>query len=383
VFSTYNLTKEWNGRVYSRIASDMFDGSLHNQLTLFGTALDNAISQTESCPDFFSNCRTNYRGVRVGAEYQGDLKLGGFGALTVGARNETERAFQSVDQPVALGGHLGLFSQQQTTNSVFALHQVTLADRLDLSVAGRVDSVVEGRTFTTGRATAAWRFSDDSGKVRASVGTGAKIPSLYQRYSTYGFAGLAPEENIGFDVGIDQPILGERFLLSATFFNNRYTNLIQFSLAPSCGPAQIFGCYYNVGKAATQGLELSAKADIAPGEWRATASYTYMDAIDKITSNGLLQRPRHKAVGSLIYTGVPDLRLEGRMTVVAGVLDFGNFAPVQLPAYYRLDAYADYKVDKNLSVFARLENLTNARYVEVYNYGVAGRSLYAGLKVDW
>jgi vitamin B12 transporter len=385
VFNPYNVTKELNGRVYSRVTNEMFDGRLRNQFTLFGTLLDNVIAQTESCPDFISNCRTNYRGIRVGAEYQGDLKLWAFGQLTFGARNETERSFLSLDQPAALGGHLGLFSGQQTTNSVFALHQFTLADRLDLSVAGRVDSVIDGHSFVTGRTTAAWRITETGTKLRASVGSGAKIPSLYQRYSSYGFAGLAPEENIGFDAGVDQSMFDNRLTLSATFFNNRYKNLIQFSLAPSCTPAQaaLGGCYYNVGQAATQGVELAAKADIVPGEWRATASYTYLDAIDKITSNGLLQRPRHKAVGSLVYTGVPDLRLEGRMTIVAGVLDFGNFAPLKLPAYYRLDAYADYKVDKNLSVFARLENLTDARYEEVYNYSVAGRSIYAGVKIDW
>ena len=397
VFSPFNASKESSGQAYAKVVNHAFDGRLTNQLTLFGGALDRVIAQTESCPeDYVSNCWTNYRGVRVGAEYQGDLKLGGLGQLTFGLRNETERAFFSHDLPLNLGGgHVADFSGQQTTNSVFGLYQFTLFDRLDLSLAGREDSVVEGRSFLTGRATAAWRLNDSGTKLRASLGSGAKIPTLYQRYSVYGDPTLKPEENVGVDAGVDQSLLNDRLRLSASVFSNSYRNLIGFNsavfdpgtgafTAPGCAPAQqMTGCYYNVGRATTRGVEFSATADIVPEEWRATASYTYMDAINKITSQGLMQQPRHKAVGSLVYTGVPKLRLEGRMTVVGGVIDFGSTAPVRLPAYYRLDAYANYRLDDHVTLFARLENLTDARYVEIYNYGVAGRSLYAGLKVDW
>ena len=397
VFSPFNASKESSGQAYAKVVNHAFDGRLTNQLTLFGGALDRVIAQTESCPeDYVSNCWTNYRGVRVGAEYQGDLKLGGLGQLTFGLRNETERAFFSHDLPLNLGGgHVADFSGQQTTNSVFGLYQFTLFDRLDLSLAGREDSVVEGRSFLTGRATAAWRLNDSGTKLRASLGSGAKIPTLYQRYSVYGDPTLKPEENVGVDAGVDQSLFNDRLRLSASVFSNSYRNLIGFNsavfdpgtgafTAPGCAPAQqMTGCYYNVGRATTRGVEFSATADIVPEEWRATASYTYMDAINKITSQGLMQQPRHKAVGSLVYTGVPKLRLEGRMTVVGGVIDFGSTAPVRLPAYYRLDAYANYRLDDHVTLFARLENLTDARYVEIYNYGVAGRSLYAGLKVDW
>ncbi len=388
VFNPFNQSTDWNGRVYSRLSNRAFDGRLRNRLTLFGTALDNVIAETESCPeDFGSNCRTNYRGQRVGAEYQGDLDLNIYGKLTFGGRTETERAVQSHDLPANLGGgHVSDFTGSQTTNSAFALHQFTLGDDFDLSLAGRIDSVVDGRSFTTGRATVAWRVAPTGGKLRASVGTGAKIPSLYQRFSLFGLATLAPEQNVGVDAGIDQPLFDDRLTVSATLFGNRYQNLIQFSNAPTCAPAQLAlggGCYYNIGRAQTRGVEFSAKADLVPDVWRVSASYTYMDAINQTTQQGLLQRPRHKSVGSLVYSGLKDLRLEGRLTVVGGVLDYGSTAPVRLPAYYRIDAFADYRINENLTAFARIENLNDATYAEVYNFSVAGRSVYAGLKLDW
>jgi len=387
VFDPFNQSNSQNGRAYARYANTSLDGRLRNQVTLFGSAQNDVVAQTESCPeDFVSNCRTNYRGARYGGEYQGDLDLRAIGKLTFGLRNDTERADLSHDLPANLGGgHIVDAGAHQTTNSAFALHQFRIGDALDLSVAGRVDGVIGGQTFTTGRATAAWRISEIGGKIRASVGTGAKIASLYQRYSVYGSPTLAPEQNVGIDAGYDQTLLDGRLALSAGVFKNRYSNLIQFSAASACTPTQnaLGGCYYNIGHAETRGVELSAKYDLVPEAWRAIASYTYLEAIDKATMQQLLQRPRNKGVGSLVFTGFKDLRLEGRVTVVSGVQDYGPLGPVGLPPYARVDAYADYKVNSNLTVFARVENLNDVRYEEVYNYGTAGRSVYAGLRLDW
>jgi vitamin B12 transporter len=55
----------------------------------------------------------------------------------------------------------------------------------------------------------------------------------------------------------------------------------------------------------------------------------------------------------------------------------------RLPAYARLDTYADYKINDTFTVYARAENLTNTRYEEVKNYGTAGRSVYAGVRATW
>ncbi len=56
---------------------------------------------------------------------------------------------------------------------------------------------------------------------------------------------------------------------------------------------------------------------------------------------------------------------------------------MSLAPYAKLDFLANYKVNDNLTMFGRIENLTDARYEEVYNYGVAGRSYYAGISYSW
>jgi vitamin B12 transporter len=54
-----------------------------------------------------------------------------------------------------------------------------------------------------------------------------------------------------------------------------------------------------------------------------------------------------------------------------------------LNASAKLDVFATFKATDNLTVFARAEDLTNAVDQEIYGYGAAERSFYAGLTYSW
>jgi vitamin B12 transporter len=87
----------------------------------------------------------------------------------------------------------------------------------------------------------------------------------------------------------------------------------------------------------------------------------------------------------LIYDGISGLELEARLIVTGQSVDYDFIfgQRVALASYARLDFFADYKLDERWSLFARIENLNDARYEEVYNYGTAGRSAYGGVKIAW
>ena len=57
-----------------------------------------------------------------------------------------------------------------------------------------------------------------------------------------------------------------------------------------------------------------------------------------------------------------------------------SFENGKLQPYARFDLYAEYRLNPTFSIYARGENLTNARYEEVQNFGTAGRSVYAGMR---
>lgn len=388
VFSNYNHSTAAILDGYSRVIADTFGGALRNQLTIFGNVTDRKVWEAEGCFDASFNtfnCRSGFDGTRYGAEYQGDWKLGAFGALTFGARSETETAVTS-ESPNPNDGSFTPINAKQTTNSLFAQHQFTLGDRFDFSYGGRIDSVENGQTFATWRTTAAYHIDETGTKLHASIGTGAKVASLYQRFSLFGNPNLQPERSTGFDAGIDQKLFNDRLTASVTIFDNRYRNLIDFAAAPTCTPLQLAsdgGCYFNVGRAETKGVETAADVILVPDAWRARASYTLLIARDLVTDRTLLQRPRNKATLSLIYTGIPKLEVESRLTLVSSRYDFGTFSIVKLAPYAKLDLFANYKAADNVTIFGRIENLTDARYEEAYNYGVAGRSFYGGVKVTW
>ena len=94
----------------------------------------------------------------------------------------------------------------------------------------------------------------------------------------------------------------------------------------------------------------------------------------------MLFRSRHKGTVSIFFTGVPKLEIEARATMVSSKLDFG---PVKLAPYAKFDLFADYKLTDALTLFGRIENLGGTRYEETFNYQVAGRSFFAGIKGTW
>ncbi len=269
---------------------DTLDGLLTHKLQLFANRTDRtfrdvSLGRTGGALRQTSRTLTDFIGDRVGAEYQATLRLQQFGSLIAGGRLERETA-DSFSQAIAPapGAKTQTLAADQSTGSVFALWQWPASERLTLSLGGRYDKVSDAGGFPTGRATIAYRIPETGTKLRASAGTGAKAPTLFQRFSPdYGSPNLDPERSVGVDAGIDQDLLDGRVSLSATVFANRFRNLINFVSGPPCLATQS-GCYVNVQRAATSGVELVGRAIIVEGWLNATGTYTYLQAKDASTN---------------------------------------------------------------------------------------------------
>jgi vitamin B12 transporter len=368
---------------YARLIGDAFGGALHSTLTGFANRTERRFRDIFLGP-FASAMRTDFVGERTGAEYQGDLRLGPAGLLTLGARIEREQA-DSFAQDLAVPSPLArTIAAEQTTRSAFALHQVTLGERLHLSLGGRIDDVVDVDRFATWRATAAYEIPETGTKVRASAGTGGKAPSLFQLFSpTFGTPTLESEHSFGLDAGVDQRFLDGRVTLSATAFHNRFRDLIDFNAnAAACRPGQFFGCFFNVARARSSGLELSGDLVLVPDYARMRVAFTLLDAIDETTRLKLARRPDQEGRIGFVLTPHPRLSIEPSVVLVGDRWDLPNQVN-KLPPYARLDMYAEYKVDDSYRLFTRAENLTNTRYEEVRGFGTAGRSFYFGMRATW
>lgn len=371
------------------------EGMLTHRLSVFGARTE----RNYHFSPFFAPRGTafDYVGLRAGAEYQADWKLGSFGTLIGGLRFENER-LEAFQEPLSRGSGIRVRDNAEgmNTTSAFLLHQITLMDRLDLSLAGRVDHVDRSKTFPSGRVTANYRIEETGTRLRASFGTGAKSPTLYQLFSVYGKPGLSPETSIGYDAGIEQSLFKGRLKLGLGAFANRYRDYIDFGSSPAanCTPAQapfplgVGGCYYNVARVNTHGIEATLDADLIEEHVRLRASYTFLDTEDRRTGLRLIRQPMHQGIIAL------DLKPHERLTITPTLVlkgkrsdddfdAFFNTVRVRLAPYARLDIAATYKLTDTFSLYARAENLTGARIEEVRNYGGTGRAFYGGLNATW
>jgi vitamin B12 transporter len=374
-------------QIWAKAAVDSLGGMLTQSITTFATQIDRTFNDYSSyginvLPANSYATSTDFRGNSFGAEYQGDLKLGAAGSLIYGARtqHDTAESFGSTILPVPTP-RISTLNATKDTNSVFALWKLPIGERLSVTMGGRVDDVVDVATFATWRTTAAYNITETGTKLRASAGTGAKAPTLYQLYEpNYGNSGLKPEESFGYDAGIDQTLFNGRVTLSLTGFYNKFNNLIDFTFDPT--PTQPFGHYINVARAETSGLEVGADIDVMPGTLRLKTAYTWLQAKDLSTGLTLARRPEHLARIALAITPNDRWLIEPRILMVSKRFSStGELNP--LAAYTRVDLYTEYKIDNNWKVFARGENIFNERYQEVLNYGTTGPAVYGGFHATW
>jgi len=378
-------------QVWGGVSVDTFGGILTHNLNVFDTHIDRSFDDVtykiNRLPQNATSIVSDFIGNSSGAEYQGNLKLGPLGSLIVGSRtqHETINTYSTNLLPIP-GPRIPQPGKAQDTNSVFTLWQLPIGERLNITLGGRIDDVVDVARFETWRATAAYTISETGTKFHTSAGTGAKAPTLFQLYDTMsGTRGLSPEQSFGYDAGIDQSLFNGRVVASVTGFSNDFSNLINFvSSTPTanpCTPIQI-GCFVNVARAETSGLEVAAAINVLPGLVKFNAAYTYLHAIDLATGLILARRPKNLARFALTITPTDRWLIEPRVLSVSKRFSSAGQTS-EVDAYTRVDLYTEYKIDKTWKVFARGENILNEHYQEVFNFGTTGPAAYAGFNATW
>ncbi len=128
-------------------------------------------------------------------------------------------------------------------------------------------------------------------KLKATVGTGFKAPSLFYLYDpVYGNSELKPEQSFGWDAGFEQFFWAAKFSIGANYFYNNFTDMFGFDSNFKT---------ININEAQTNGVEVFAKADLIDG-LIIKANYTYLNARDKSENTldynqKLIRRPENKA----------------------------------------------------------------------------------------
>ena len=318
---------------------------------------------------------------RFTLDYQNNARLASWLTLTTGTfYSEVDAAQERPFVSQEFGPQPTFVSDETEQASVFAQASFHPIKDLNLVAGGRFDHFNQFGDIWTYRFAGSYRIAATDTTLHASIATGFSPPSSQDKIFGNNFA-LEPERNRGWDAGFEQRLWNGRVQFGATYFHNRLSNVIGFN-----------GLFetLNLGAARTQGVEAELK--LRPmQDLVVTASYTYLDAektsaadINQPQGARLPRRPRHEGYTSASYLWFGRLRttVEGKFVSGREELSFGgpNF---DIEDYAFVNVAAEYEINRNISVFGRINNVTDEQYSEVFGFPALGRGGYAGLRLSF
>jgi vitamin B12 transporter len=319
----------------------------------------------------------------VNLDWQNNLFLHETNTLTFGIDHQQEQGESEYHSEGIWGPYSSLFPLREARiTGLYFQDQIRFASRFFATAGIRADTHTQFGTSITFRFAPAFFIKQTQTKLKTTIGTGFKSPSLYQLYAPESLMGpignenLNPEKSTAWDIGIEQFFLEEKILFGATYFKNDYQDLIQFDLARG---------YTNVGKAESKGMEFFVRSRLSEN-FAFSASYTRTEAKDLDTDTLLLRRPKDKFSASLDYHFLEKGHLSLSL-IHTGKRDDQDFstwpaARVTLPEFTLLNAVASYEWLKNVQVFCRMDNLLNTKYEMIKGYGAPGRAASLGLNLS-
>lgn len=311
-------------------------------------------------------------------------------------------------------GPLALFTSPPSNNFIktrrgatafYAQEQLNLWNRVFLVGGFRVEnSSVFAQTEFVPRGSAAVHFPETGTTLRAAGGRAIKEPTFLESFSrsqlTLPNPNLKPEQNVSWEVGLDQYFLDNNVQFSLTYFENYFTDFITF--VPRIFPEP--STFENIGAVRVAGIETYLL--LRPAK-EFTLRLAYTNLFTRVTDDGginnlffqtgkpLLRRPRHTF--SFVANYARDrlnLNLAGYYT---GWRDDSKFTftfpflfqseRVDNRDYFILNLAASYDLVRNwgyanrVQLWARLNNLLDERYQEVFGFSSPGFTVLGGLRV--
>lgn len=336
------------------------------------------------------------RGYRRNVEGRLAFFLPSDATITVGTTYEQEHE-NSSNGSGAVGGPTTQTDSFDASRHNVAYYSELLgspAEYLSYTLSGRVDDNSDYGRFATYRLGANATVLPPI-RARASLSTAFNAPAfneLRPTLYTVGSPDLRPEKIRSAEVGLVANFHPELVQLSASYFSQRFADLIQYV---NGGPPSFKGSYANLTGASSNGYEAEMQLSPVPG-WRGSASYTIVNPqvtrIDPAYQGGdhvgdaLIRRPTHSGSLVLSYSRPSSVSLGMAVSYVGKRpdTDFSQFPSprVTLPSYTKVDFSAEYPLTGGtrggLTINARLENAFDKHYEDVLHFAAPGRTILIG-----
>lgn len=233
---------------------------------------------------------------------------------------------------------------------------------------------------TTWRLGAGYAFNWD-GRIRASVGTGVKNPTLIELFGFFpaarftGNENLQPESSLGISIGYEQSFGNLDFSIDA--FRSELENEIATIFNPDFTTTVI-----NLGTDSTrEGIELAASWSSDTISLQGSASFltSEQDDFEEI------RRPKVLASGTATWTPIDLVSLTVSVDHNGSQLDtdFSTFQNVKLDSFTLVGANARYNLNDHVALTLRGSNLLDETYQEVVGFASPSRAVFGGFELDF
>lgn len=351
-------------------------------ITANRTLLDDS-SAAANNKNFFT---ANYKGRSMASELFGNFPLTKKLSLVAGTQLISQKTNQSFEGYFAsfMFPYSGKLSDDSASTRNYAAYaSLLLVDQnnFNLEVGGRFNNHSVYGSNSTFTINPSYNV-DELTKVFVNISSAFKVPSLYQLYSEYGKTDLNPETSNNYEIGIETFGANKKSSLRFVGFKRDIKNLIVFYTDPTT-----FASYYiNRDEQNDYGFEVESSIAIGnKGSLR--SNFTYVDGEGKNKGKkikNLYRRPNFTMNSVLSLEPINGLTFQPSFRFVGerlkGIFDPG---PATQPAYYTLNCYLAYNVEKKIRLFADFKNITNQQYFDVVGYNSRGFNMMAGIGVNF
>jgi len=364
----------YSGVSITQIVSDSIDHSLKASRT------DTDNKTSASNPD-----KDETSGVRDTFKYQFNY-LDGANHLSLRVEHETEEYKQRGTSSFFGDPNQNLDAKTDS----FAAEYRYVGERFNYSLSGRHDKNSEFDDSNSWRMTGNFKLSQAT--LFASVGESIKNPTFTERFGFFtnfiGNPDLEPEESLHWEIGARTSLFNDKLELAATYFNADLENEINGFVFDAGTGGFTSG---NIdGESKRKGVEL-AFGYMQSERFDLRATYTYLDATEqdfKGSDITEVRRPEH--TGSLTmnyrwqqaglnfavsYTGAQEDNFFPPFPPFQERVELNAFTLVSLSGYYNLNDL--------VTVTARIENLADEDYEQVYGFASPGIGGHLGFRLKW
>ncbi|NQV22205.1 MAG: TonB-dependent receptor [Rhodospirillales bacterium] len=314
-------------------------------------------------------------------DWQNDVRLIDGHVFTLGFEDETER-FDRYERSLS-GGFSSMtdVSARANIKAFYFQDGFEYFGRLFGTAGVRVTDHDRFGTEVTYQFAPVYQHPETGTRVKASVSTGFRAPSLAELFGRDAFDGpfgastfvgnpdLDPEESIAWEIGVEQELLDGRVELGATYFDVTIDDLITtnttFTSLTDRNEADIHGVESFVDLQLLNNLSMRA-------------DFTFTRSED---NNGfdLLRRPKKKLDVDVNYRPLTGANLGVSVHYVDPTKDFVGFSVGEIGGHTVVNLTGSYDVLENVTFHGRIDNLFNREYLVTNSFRGTGIGAFFGV----